>query len=459
LFFERSEMNDTGQRDDRVFYRDRKKAYPIIERGEGIYLFDRTGKRYIDASGGPLAVNIGHGVKEVVEAMAKQGEKISFPYSGHFATEPQMELAQEVIDFAPPGMSRVYFVSGGSEAIEIALKLARQYHLGRGEPSRFKIVSRWQSYHGSTIGCLSLAGHTYYRKDYTPYLTHSPHIPAPYCYRCPLDMTYPDCRIACAHALERTIKEEGKETVAGFISEPVTGSSLGALAPPPEYFPIIREICDRYGILLIVDEVITGFGRTGKNFGMDHWETIPDLIVTGKGISSGYAPLGAVAIHEKVVEVFRSSNRSSFFTGYTYSGHPVACAAGLAVLRYIMKNDLVTRCAKMGSYLFGHSERLKALPIVGDIRGKGLLLGIEIVRSKEKKTPFERSQRIAESIVRQARDRGLVIVPGHGLEDGVVGDLLMLAPPFIITEAEIDTVLDLLEEVILEAHESMTTPS
>jgi len=452
-------MEDKGQRDDRVFYRDRKKTYPIIERGEGIYLFDRTGKRYIDASGGPLVVNIGHGVREVVDAMAKQGEKISFPYAGHFATEPQVELAREVIDFAPQGMSRVYFVSGGSEAIEIALKLARQYHLGRGEPSRFKIVSRWQSYHGSTIGCLSMGGHTYYRKDYTPYLTHFPHIPAPYCYRCPMELTYPSCRIACAHALERTIKEEGKETVAGFISEPVTGSSLGALAPPPEYFPIIREICDRYGILLIVDEVITGFGRTGKNFGMDHWETMPDLIVTGKGISSGYAPLGAVIINEKVFEVFRSANRSSFFTGYTYSGHPVACAAGLAVLRYMTQNDLVTRCAKMGGYFFRKAERLKALPLVGDIRGKGLLLGIELVQKKDGKTPFERSERVAESIARRAMGLGLVIVAGHGLEDGVVGDLLMLAPPFIITEGEIDLVLDLLEKVILEVHGSMKLAS
>ena len=295
-----------------------------------------------------------------------------------------------------------------------------------------------------------MGGHTLYRKDYLPYLTHFPRIPAPYCYRCPLGKVYPTCGIACAWYLERTIKEEGKETIAGFISEPVTGSSLGALAPPPEYFPIIRDICDRYGILFIVDEVITGFGRTGKNFGIDNWGVVPDMITTGKGISSGYAPLGAIIIHEKVFDVFESSKRTSFFTGYTYSGHPISCAAGLAVLRHIKKHGLVECSAKMGHYLFRKFEELKELPIVGDIRGKGLLLGIELVQDKEKKTIFDRSRRVAEAIVRKAFERGMILLPGHGLEDGVVGDLLMIAPPFIVNESEIDTIFGLLRETILE---------
>jgi adenosylmethionine-8-amino-7-oxononanoate aminotransferase len=234
------------------------------------------------------------------------------------------------------------------------------------------------------------------------------------------------------------------------ISEPVTGSSLGAMAPVPEYFPIIREICDRYGVLLIVDEVITGFGRTGKNFGIEHWRIVPDMIVTGKGISSGYTPLGATIVHERVYDIFAKAKRSSFFLGYTYGGNPLSCAAGLAVLRYIQKNALVERAARMGAHLFRRFETLKEIPIVGDIRGKGLLLGIELVQDAQK-TPFPRSKKVAESIVRKAFERGLILLPGHGLQDGVVGDLLMMAPPFIIQEGEIDELYRVLSKIIEEA--------
>jgi adenosylmethionine-8-amino-7-oxononanoate aminotransferase len=440
----------TMNREDRVFYRDRKKVYPLIDRGEGIYLYDWSGKKYIDATGGALVVNIGHSVPEVIDAMVEQAKKVCFPYIGHFVSQSQIELAKKVIDFAPPGMSKVYFVSGGSEAIEIALKLIRQYYLERGEISRVKVIGRWQGYHGATIGALSLGGQTFYRKDYLPYMLDFPHIQAPYCYRCRFGREYSSCGIICAHELERIIKQEGKETIAAFISEPVSGSSLGAMVPPPEYFPVIREICDRYGILLVVDEVVTGFGRTGKNFGIDHWAVVPDLIITGKGISSGYTPLGAVIIHEKICDVFLKSKRTTFFLGYTYSGNPLSCAVGLAVLRYIEKHRLVERSESMGNYLFERFSRLQELPMVGDIRGKGLLLGIELVQDKETKTPFERSTKIAETIVRKAFDKGLILLPGHGLEDGVVGDLLMIAPPFIVTEEEIKEISDILTNVIHE---------
>ena len=435
---------------DRVFYRDWKKPYPVIDRGEGIYLFDLQGKKYIDASGGPFVVNIGHGVPEVIAAMEEQARKVCFPYAGHFASEAQIELAEEVIRFCPPGMSRVYFVSGGSEANEVALKLARQYHLERGEPSRVKIIGRWQGYHGATLAALAMGGHTHYRKDYLPYMMDFPHIHAPYCYRCRFGREYPSCQIVCAQELEKTILNEGKETIAAVISEPVTGSSLGAMAPVPEYFPLIREICDRYGVLLIVDEVITGFGRTGRNFGIEHWGVIPDMIVTGKGISSGYTPLGATIVHERVYDVFTKSKRSSFFLGYTYAGNPLSCAVGLAVLRHLKKNGLVERAAQMGAFLFHEFNGLKKIPIVGDIRGKGMLLGIELVQDA-RKIPFPRSRKLAESIVRKAFEKGVILLPGHGLEGGVVGDLLMLAPPFIIQEEEIRQVYDVLEELIREA--------
>ena len=429
-----------------LFHRDRKKTYPMIDRGEGVYLYDQQGKAYLDASGGPMVVNIGHGVPEIIEAMVRQAEKVCFPYSGHFVSRAQIDFAEEVIKMAPPTMTKVYPVSGGSEATEIAVKMARQYFLGRGESERIKIISRWQSYHGSTLGALSVGGHTLYRQDY-PFLLNMPHIPAPYCYRCPFEKEYPGCGLLCAHTLERTIKDEGKSSIAAFIVEPVTGGTLGALTPPPEYFPIIREICDRYGVLLLADEVITGFGRTGKNFGVDHYKVSPDLIITGKGASSGYTPLGAVIISEKVFELF-NTQRTSFPLGYTFSGNPVSCAVGTAVLRYITKHELVNRAQKMGEYLFDRFARLRELSIVGDIRGKGLLLGIELVKDKKEKTPYARNVKLAETIVARAFEQGLIIMPGHGFKDNLTGDILMVAPPFIVKKEEIDEIADKLEAII-----------
>ena len=440
------------QENDHVFYREWRKTLPMIDRGEGIYLYDRNGKKYLDGSGGPAVINIGHGVKEVIEAMMEQARKVCFPYVGHFVSEAQIELSEKVIDFAPPGMSRVYFVSGGSEATEIALKIARQYQLARGETSRVKIIGRWQGYHGATIGALSVSGHTSRRNDYQPYLLNFPHISPSYCYRCPFDKTYPECGMACAHELEKAIKQEGQNHIAAFIAEPFVGNSLGAVLPPPEYFPIIREICDRYGILFIADEVITGFGRTGKNFGIDHWNVIPDVVITGKGTGSGYTPLGAVIVHQKVYEAFEKSKRPSFFMGYTYSGNPLSCAAGLAVLRYIEKNRLVERSAQMGKYLFERFARMKELPMVGDIRGKGLLLGIELVQDKERKTPFPRSQKVAETLTDRAFQNGLILMSGAGTADGVSGDHTVVSPPFIITEKEIDELAGLLEKSIREVY-------
>jgi adenosylmethionine-8-amino-7-oxononanoate aminotransferase len=443
------------QAKDHVFYRDWRKTLPVIDRGEGIYLYDREGKKYLDGSGGPAVINIGHGVKEVIDAMMTQARKVCFPYVGHFVSEAQIKLAQKIVDFAPPGMSRVYFVSGGSEATEIAIKIARQYHLGKGEPSRVKIIGRWQGYHGATIGALSVSGHTSRRNDYQPYMLNFPHIPPAYCYRCPFGMTLPTCELACAHELEKAIKREGKDHIAAFIAEPFVGNSLGAVEPPPEYFRIVREICDRYGILFIADEVITGFGRTGKNFGIDHWGVIPDVIITGKGTGSGYTPLGAVIIHQKVYETFEKSERPAFFMGYTYSGNPLSCAAGLAVMNYIEKNQMVERSARMGKYLFERFARLKDLPIVGDIRGKGLLLGIEFVKDKKRKTPFPRSQKISETLTDRAFRNGLILMSGAGTVDGVSGDHTVVSPPFIITEKEIDELTSILEKTIREVSDGI----
>lgn len=440
---------------DSVFHRDWRKRPPEIDRGEGIYLYDVTGKKYLDGSGGPMVVNIGHGVKEITDAMVAQAERVSFPYAGHFTSETQDLLAKKVIEFAPEGMARVYFVSGGSEATEAGLKMARHYHMGRGEPSRVKVIARWQSYHGATMGALSLSGHTGRRNDYLPYMIDFPHIPPVYCYRCPYQKEHPACGTACAHELERTIKQEGKHSIAAFIAEPIVGNTLGCTVPPPDYFPIIRDICDHYGILLIVDEVVTGFGRTGKNFGIDHWRVMPDIITTGKGIGSGYTPLGAVIVNEKVFDVFLNSDRSAIFLGYTYAGNPLSCAIGLAVLNYSQKHGLVERVKKMGSYLFGRAQRLKNLPGVGDIRGKGLLMGIELVRDKEKKTPFDRSLKIAETVTGKAFKNGLILLSGSGAADGISGEHLILSPPFIIEEEQIEDLLKIVEEAIVETCESL----
>ncbi|NNG01216.1 MAG: aspartate aminotransferase family protein [Desulfobacteraceae bacterium] len=435
---------------DSTFYRNRKQQYPLIEKGEGIYLYGKDGKKYIDATCGPMTVNLGHGVREIVDAMVEQARKICFAYTGSFSTDAQINLSRKVMEFTPPGMSHVYFVSGGSEALEYAMEAARQYFLEKGEPGRTKMIGRWQSYHGATFGTLSIGGHTNFRKDYDPYLMKSPHVPPPYCYRCPFDKTYPACGVFCAKYLERLIQYEGKETIAAFISEPVSGSSMGGMTPPTEYYPIIREICDKYDILMIVDEVITGFGRTGKNFGVDHWQVIPDIIVTAKGMSSGYSPLGAVIIHEKLYEMFAGSRQASFFTGYTYAGNALSCAVGLAVLEYIQRNDLVKQVARMSEYMFGEFDRLNRLPMVGDIRGLGLLLGIELVKDKKNRTPFDASMNVAGEVEKRAFDRGLVVRAGHGFINAVDGDLVIIAPPFSVTEDEIAEILDILESVICD---------
>ncbi|HSR09970.1 MAG TPA: aminotransferase class III-fold pyridoxal phosphate-dependent enzyme [Thermodesulfobacteriota bacterium] len=433
-----------------VFYREWKKTPPLIDRAEGVYLYDREGKRYLDGSGGPAVINIGHGVGEVIDAMMAQARKVCFPYVGHFSSDAQIELSRKVVAFAPPGMARVYFVSGGSEATEIAMKMARQYHLVRGDSSRVKIIGRWQGYHGATIGALSVSGHTSRRNDYQPYLLNFPHIAPAYCYRCPYEKSYPGCGIACALELDKTIKAEGPSHIAAFIAEPFVGNSLGAVPAPPEYFPLVREICDRHGVLFIADEVITGFGRTGKNFGIDHWGVSPDLIITGKGTGSGYTPLAAVIVHRKLCETFESSPKAGFFMGYTYSGNPLSCAAGLAVLTYIEKHGLVQRSARMGEYLFAKLARVAEMPIVGDIRGKGLLAGIEFVQERKSKAPFPQSKKVAEALTDVAFRNGLILMSGTGTADGISGDHTVISPPFTITENQIDELVGLLEKSIKE---------
>jgi adenosylmethionine-8-amino-7-oxononanoate aminotransferase len=421
-----------------LFPRNFKKDYPVAVRGEGCWIHDASGKKYLDAAGQAAVVNIGHGVPEIGRAMAEQSSRIAFAHTSQFHTEVAERLAARLLALAPPSFrkgGRVYLVSGGSEANETAIKLARQFHLERGSAARFRILSRRQSYHGSTLGAMSLSGNVARRVPYLPLLPEWGHIAPCFCSRCPFDMRYPGCKLACADDLETHLRENDARDAAAFIFEPVVGATLGAASPPEGYAERIAEICRTRGLLLIADEVMTGLGRTGKNFAVDHWNIEPDLITVGKGIGGGYAPLGAILVGPRVVDAF-SSGSGAFAHGFTYQAHPVAAAAGNAVLDYLEAHHLFERVAPAAAALRSALAPLAAHPHVAEIRGLGLLLGIEFVRDKSSNAPFEPSQSIAEKIRRAAMDAGVLTYPSQGTVDGVRGDHLLLAPPFILSEDE-----------------------
>jgi adenosylmethionine-8-amino-7-oxononanoate aminotransferase len=425
------------------------KPRPRIVRGEGVWLWDGAGRRYLDGIGGIHVNSIGHGVAEVADAIARQARQVAFAYSAHFTTEPQVELAERVVKMAPPGMARVHFTSGGSEATEVALQVARQYHLARGKPSKWRAIGRWHSYHGSSVGAMSVTGHLGRRRDYAPYLLDFPHISPPCGSRCRLGRGDSSACLACADELAVTIEREGPDTIAAFFAEPIVGTTAGALVPPPGYYERIREICDRYDVLFVADEVITGFGRTGRNFGVEHWRATPDLLTSAKGLASGYAPIGAVVVHERVVAEIERGRPDGYFLGYTFSGNPVSCAAALAVQDYVARHNLVERCATVGGQLKARLGTLgERFGGVGEVRGLGLLLGIELVRDRATNAPFPRAECVQERVVAAALERGLVIVGGTGRGHGADGDHLLVTPPFVIDDAECDQVVATLADAM-----------
>ncbi len=433
---------------DANFYRDLKKEYPVITSGKGVYLYDDKGNEYIDFGSGIGVTCIGYSVSEVTKQMAKQLEKITFAYNGYFTNEPRIELSKKLIEFCPKEMAKIILTNSGSEANEVAIKIARQYHLETGNKSKYKIISRRRSYHGNTLGSLSMSGRPSWRKDFLPYMYDFPQIADPYCYRCPFGLAYPECGVKCAGDLEEAITSHGAENISAFIAEPIVGTTVTAVTPPPEYYDIIRNICDKYEVLFIADEVITGIGRTGKNFGMEHWQVTADIMVTSKGLAAGYAPLSAVIVRDKVFDTI-AKGTGKHLQGFTYSGNPLSCTAGLAVLNYIEANNLVERAAKQGEYLCKQLERLRETGIVGDIRGRGLLVGIEFVADEQSKTPFPAEARLTERIVREAFEMGLVLIGGmFGCADGVNGDHLQLSPAFVITEKEIDKAVEIMHTAI-----------
>jgi adenosylmethionine-8-amino-7-oxononanoate aminotransferase len=439
---------------DHVFYRNPTKFYPTAVRGEGVYIHDADGKTYLDGSGGAAVVSIGHGVPEIREAMLMQADLLAFAHGSQFTSAAAVSLADRIVAICPTGLVRVYYLSGGSEAVETAVKMARQYQVDRGMPSKYKVISRWTSYHGNTLGALALGGHTGRRKYYLPLIQHTPHIVPAYCYRCPFGRIPDACSLECADDLEKTILYESPDSVSAFMAEPVVGATAGALVPPPGYFQRIREICNRYDVLLIVDEVMTGIGRTGRNLGIDHWDTVPDMIVCAKGIASGYTPIGCVVTTETIHNTIKKGN-GTFVHGHTYGQNPLSCAIAAAVLDYIARNDLVNRCASLGAHLLKRLESLRNHPIVGDTRGLGLFAGIEFVRDKETKQPFEPKDKVNVRIGNRAFEKGLICYPGGGGADGVRGDHILLAPPFVITDGEIDRLVEILDLSIGDVEKEM----
>ena len=431
-----------------VIYRDLHKVYPTVVRGEGVYLFDSEGNRYLDGSGASAAVTaIGHAVPEVIDAMTRQASQLACAPTHAFSTSAIEDCARIIVEsFAPPGLEKVWFVSGGSEATENAVKIALQYFRDRGQASRQIIIGRWGSFHGATLGSLGYGGNTGRRRKFSGSVMPAEHIAPCNPYRCQANSACGPCNLACADQLEYVIQQVGPENVAAFIAEPVVGATLGAVPATPGYFARIREICDRHDVLFIADEVMTGFGRTGRKFGIDHWDVVPDLIACAKGIAGGYAPLGAVIVKPEIVGDVKAAG-GSFLIGHTAAGNPLSCAIGTAVLQYVLDHDLIGQAEAMGNHLIEGVRSLTAeFPEIGDVRGLGLLAGVEFVADRQTKEPFPPALGLSKRIGQATLERGLVSYPLQGSVDGIRGDHLLYAPPLTITESEVDELVDILRE-------------
>lgn len=451
-----------------VFYRRIDHPHPQAVRAEGVYVWDADGRRYLDASGGPVLVNIGHGVAEVVQALAEQARAVAYVHATAFTTPTLEEYSERLAAHVPLEDPRFYYLTSGSEAIEAALKFARQVQVARGEAMREVIISRWGSYHGATLGALALTGKPKMRTMFAPLFLDQPHIPPPYCYRCPFGFSRGEtplslpgrgaggegCDLSCARALEAEILRQGPQRVAAFIAEPVCGATLGAVVPPQGYWPLVREICNRYGVLLIADEVMTGFGRTGRWFGIEHFGVRPDIMTMGKGAAGGYVPFSIAAMEARDIEMIHRAH-GDFNHGGTFSHHAVGAAAALATLRYLEERDLVAAAATRGEYLGRRlREALGDVPFVGDVRGLGLMWGVEFVADRATKAPFAPSLHFARRVCDRAFELGAIFYPGAGCVDGVAGDHLMVSPPFVIAEEQINEIVNLLHRAILDVWEA-----
>jgi adenosylmethionine-8-amino-7-oxononanoate aminotransferase len=436
-----------------AFPRSFKTDFLNASHGKGIYIYDRDGREYIDGCSGALISNIGHAVPEIADAIAAQLGKLEFAHPSRWQCGIVEEAAAAVADFSPPGLDSVWFVSGGSEAIESAVKLARQYFYERdGENTgKYITIARWNSYHGSTIGTMAIAGSMARRNIFYPMFSESPKIAATYCYRCPFGLTYPSCGVRCAHQLESEIRRIGARYVASFIAEPVVGSTVGALVPPEEYWPIVRDICDRYDVLLIADEVMTGCGRTGKNFAVEHWGVIPDIIAAAKGLAAGYVPTGGIIVKNSLLEPIKHGS-GAFQHGHTYNGNPISAAAVSAVMKYMKEHRVVENVKKIERIFAEGFKKIESEnPIVGQARGRGFMWGFELVKDKASKSPFPKKDGAANIATRECVSRRLIIYPGFGMVDGVEGDNFLIAPPLVTNEQEAGMIVDRLSAGLAEA--------
>jgi hypothetical protein len=432
-----------------VFPRRLNRPLPVADKARGLEIVDADGRRYLDASGGAIVLNVGHGLEEVARAVYDRIIQCDYAHPTMFTNSPVEELAKALAGHSPPGIDRFYFLSGGSEAIEAAIKLARQIHLEYGRPHRTQLIARWKSYHGMTLGALSAMGRTAFRAPYTPLLSRVEHIPPPYCLRCSLGLKYPSCHCRCAHVLEEMIQNLGPETVSAFMAETVSGGTLAAAAPPQEYFPIIREICDRYEVLLILDEVMCGLGRTGRWFASEHFNVVPDLVTMGESLGGGAIALSTVGVQGRHFNAICHGS-GSFNHGGTFTHHGPAASAGLAVVRILEREKLIYRVARYGKILGSKLiDRLAGHPNVGDIRGLGLLWGVELVQDKKTLKPFPRREKVAERLWETIFQKGVVIYSSTGLA-GIDGDALLIGPPFVIEENEMDRVVDVIAQAIAD---------
>lgn len=429
-----------------VFHRHTKATYPVAVQGDGCYLIDRDGKRYIDGSSGAAVSCLGHSNAEVRAAIAEQVGKLAFAHTGFFTTEPLEQLADFLVEHAPEGIERVYFVSGGSEAVEAAIKMARQYFLEVGKPGKHKIIARWQSYHGNTLGALSAGGNKWRRTQFEPLLVDMPHIPPCYEYRDRRENeTAEEYGLRVAHRLEETIQYVGATNVAAFVAEPVVGATMGCVPAVPGYFKAIKAICEKYDVLLILDEVMCGMGRTGSLFACEQEGITADIITVAKGLGGGYMPIGATLVSSRVYDAFVQG--SGFFQhGHTYIGHATACATALKVQQIIQRDHLLENVRQMGDYLNQCLHQvLGDHPHVGDIRGRGLFQGLELVKDRATKEPFDPSMKLNASIKATALKNGLACYPMGGTIDGKLGDHIMLAPPYIVDKPLIDQIVEILK--------------
>lgn len=439
----------------RTIQRELNRQYPMLVGSPGgIYVTDDSGKTLLDAAAGVGVLSLGYDVPEIVHAMATQASKLPYVHALRFGSEPAQELASELARLTPDGLDNFSFCSGGSEAVETAMKIARQYHLEVGQATRFRFIGRWQSFHGNTIATQSVGGHLARRTRHAPLLIDFPHVEAPDCYRCESEQDHRDCVQGHEDALRLAIERAGPETVAGIVLEVVTGASSGAHVPPAGYLEAVRRVCDDYGVLMIVDEVYTAFGRTGREFASDHWGVLPDIITMGKGMSAGFAPMGGVAVSNRLIQAF-ASNSGIIEHNFTFAAHPVSCSAAIAAIGLMREKQVTKRAGERGEELKRSLGSLTEFPSVGDVRGLGLMVGVEFVQCRDSKEPYPRSVGFASRVAEECYRNNLIVYPGSGSIDGIHGDHLLLTPPLIISTTEIEELSNRLYDSIKTVTDSV----